>query len=272
MKEKLQWFEEALLEVRKVTKVTTGGRRMRFRAIVLIGDRAWHIGLWVGKGNDVSIAVTKATHDAYKNVRNVSITTAWSVPYMVTHKYKACYVTLRPAGAGTGLKAWSSVRTVLELSGYSNILSKIIGSNNKLNNAIATIQAITTFKVNVDNIQQVKDVVVEKVDDRKNDRRGGGRGPRRDDSKRTAAPRTDSRTRPNADVAPKAGATVETTTEVKAVAKTPVKSTAKVDVTTTDVKTTAKADAKPVVKDTPKTKAKPAPKKEEKTDTEASES
>ena len=179
MKEKLQWFEEALLEVRKVTKVTTGGRRMRFRAIVLVGDRAGHIGLGVGKGNDVAIAVSKATHDAYKNVREVSITKNGSIPYMVTNKYKACYVTLRPAGAGTGLKAGSSVRTVLELSGYSNILSKIIGSNNPLNNAIATIDAITTFKVNVDNIQEVKAVVKEKVEAKKDykrdDRKGGPR-------------------------------------------------------------------------------------------------
>ncbi len=182
MKEKLQWFEEALLEVRKVTKVTTGGRRMRFRAIVLVGDRSGHIGLGVGKGNDVSIAVAKATHDAYKNVHNVSITKTGSVPYMVTNKYKACYVTLRPAGAGTGLKAWSSVRTVLELSGYSNILSKIIGSNNPLNNAIATINAITTFKVNIDNIQEVKAVVKEKIEDKKDDRRS--KGPRKDGAKR----------------------------------------------------------------------------------------
>lgn len=155
---------------------------MRFRAIVLVGDRAGHIGLGVGKGNDVSIAVTKATHEAYKNVHNVSITKTGSVPYMVTNKYKACYVTLRPAGAGTGLKAGSSVRTVLELSGYSNILSKIIGSNNPLNNAIATINAITTFKVNADNIQEVKAVVKEKIEDKKDDRRS--KGPRRDGAKR----------------------------------------------------------------------------------------
>jgi small subunit ribosomal protein S5 len=76
MREKLQGFEEALLEVRKVTKVTTGGRRMRFRAIILVGDRGGNIGIGVGKGNDVAIAVTKATHDAYKNIKKVSITTS----------------------------------------------------------------------------------------------------------------------------------------------------------------------------------------------------
>lgn len=174
MREKLQGFEEALLEVRKVTKVTTGWRRMRFRAMVLVGDRAWHIGLGIGKGNDVAIAVGKATHDAYKNVRDVSITKTGSVPYMITNKYKACFVTLRPAGPGTWLKAWSSVRTVLELSGYSNILSKIIGSNNPLNNAIATINALTSFKVNSDNVQTVSEVVKEveeKKDSKKSDRK-----------------------------------------------------------------------------------------------------
>lgn len=145
---------------------------MRFRAIVLVGDRAGHIGLGIGKGNDVSIAVAKATHDAYKNVREVSITKTGSVPYMVSSKYKASSVVLRPAGAGTGLKAGSSVRTVLELSGYSNILSKIIGSNNPLNNAITTINIITSFKVNTDNIQEVKALVKEKIEDKKDDRRG----------------------------------------------------------------------------------------------------
>lgn len=190
MKEKLQWFEEALLEVRKVTKVTTGGRRMRFRAIVLVGDRSWHIGLGIGKGNDVAIAVGKATHDAYKNVHDVSITKSGSVPYMVTNKYKACYVTLRPAGPGTWLKAWSSVRTVLELSGFSNILSKIIGSNNPLNNAIATINALTSFKVDADNVQKVAAVVKEKVVEKTNNPRWDKKPSSRPAAKKSA-PKSD---------------------------------------------------------------------------------
>ena len=179
MREKLQGFEEALLEVRKVTKVTTGGRRMRFRAIILVGDRGGNIGIGVGKGNDVAIAVTKATHDAYKNIKKVSITTSWSVPYMVTAKYKSCTVALRPAWPGTGLKAWSSVRTVLELSGYENILSKIIGSNNNLNNAIATVDALTSFKVDSSKIQQTKELVVAKEDDKKKDYKKSERKPTR---------------------------------------------------------------------------------------------
>ncbi|MCK9467453.1 MAG: 30S ribosomal protein S5 [Candidatus Absconditabacterales bacterium] len=139
-------FEEILLEVRKVTRVTTGGRRMSFRAIILVGDKKGKIGLGLSKGADVTSAVKKASNEAYKNMFNVPITKEKSVPYAVTNKYKACSVRLLPATHGTGLKAGSSVRSVLDLAGYENILSKIIGSNNKLNNAIATINALTQYK------------------------------------------------------------------------------------------------------------------------------
>ena len=169
-REKLQGFEESLLEVRKVTKVTTGWRRMRFRATVLVGDRGWNIGLGVGKGNDVSIAVSKATHDAYKNIRQVPITTTGSVPYQVNCKYKSCLIVLRPAGSGTGLKAWSSVRIVLELAWYSNILSKIIWSSNVLNNAIAVINSLVSFKVNPDKIQVTK-AIIKAVEEEKSNKR-----------------------------------------------------------------------------------------------------
>lgn len=165
-KEKLKWFEESLLEIRKVTKVTTGWRRMRFRATILVGDRSGNVGIWVWKGNDVAIAVSKATHDAYKNIKQVSITLTWSVPYKVNCKYKSCLVMLRPASSGTWLKAWSSVRIVLELAGYLNILSKIIWSNNSLNNAIAVIKALTSFKVNAEKIQKSKDLIKEVVEDK----------------------------------------------------------------------------------------------------------
>ena len=140
-------FEEVLLEVRRVTRVTTGGRQLSFRAIIVIGNRKGKISLGVAKGADVSIAVKKATHEAYKNVITVPITEQLSVPYEIVHKYKAARVKLLPAAPGTGLKAGSSVRTVLALAGYNNILSKIMGTNNKLNNAIAAIQALEKYKI-----------------------------------------------------------------------------------------------------------------------------
>ncbi len=140
-------FQEILLEVRRVTRVTTGGRQLAFRAIIVIWNWKGKIGLWVAKGNDVSIAVRKATHEAYKNIVEAPITDELTVPYVMTHKYKAAIVKLMPATQGTGMKAWSSVRTVLELAGYNNILSKIIWTNNKLNNAICAIQALAKYKV-----------------------------------------------------------------------------------------------------------------------------
>ncbi|GHV22209.1 hypothetical protein FACS1894176_01050 [Bacteroidia bacterium] len=139
-------FDELLLEVRRVTRVTTGGRRMSFRATILVGNKKGKIGLGISKGNDVAGAVAKATNEAYKALFEVPITKGDTVPYALTYKYKACRVRLLPASEGTGLKAGSSIRAVLELAGYSNILSKMIGANNKLNNALATIQALASYK------------------------------------------------------------------------------------------------------------------------------
>ena len=139
-------FDELLLEVRRVTRVTTGGRRMSFRATILVGNRKGKIWLGSAKGNDVAGAVSKATNEAYKNLFQVPVTKGDTVPYAITYKYKTCKVRLLPASEGTWLKAGSSIRSVLELAGYSNILSKMIGSNNKLNNALATILALASYK------------------------------------------------------------------------------------------------------------------------------
>jgi len=139
-------FEERMLEVRRVTRVTTWWRRMSFRATILIWNWKGKIWLGVSKWPDVSIAVRKASREAYKNLFEVPITNAKTVPYAITKKFKSCIVKLIPASGGTGLKAGSAVRAVLELAWYENILSKIIGSNNKLNNALATIQWLSSYK------------------------------------------------------------------------------------------------------------------------------
>ena len=139
-------FDELLLEVRRVTRVTTGGRRMSFRATILVWNRKGKIWLGSAKGNDVAGAVSKATNEAYKALFEVPVTKGDTVPYAITYKYKTSKVRLLPASEGTWLKAGSSIRSVLELAGYSNILSKMIGSNNKLNNALATILALASYK------------------------------------------------------------------------------------------------------------------------------
>lgn len=119
---------------------------MSFRATVLVGNRKGKIWIGVSKWPDVSAAVSKASREAYKNMFIVPITGDQTVPYATSTKYKACVIKLLPAMAGTGLKAGSSVRAVLELAGFENMLSKIMWSNNKLNNAIATINALSSYK------------------------------------------------------------------------------------------------------------------------------
>ena len=139
-------FDEVLLEVRRVTRVTTGGRKMSFRATILVGNKKGKIWIGVSKWPDVSAAVSKASREAYKSMFLVPITGNQTVPYPTITKYKACMIKLLPATAGTGLKAWSSVRAVLELAGFENVLSKIMWSNNKLNNAMASIKALSSYK------------------------------------------------------------------------------------------------------------------------------
>lgn len=145
-KKQAKQFEEVLLEVRRVTRVTTGWRQMSFRVTMLVGDKKWKVGIGTAKWNDVLWAINKATHEAYKNITQSMITEHGSVPYARVIKYKSAVLKLMPAAPGTWLKAWSSVRRVLELAGYTNILSKIVWTNNKLNNAKAAIKAISTFK------------------------------------------------------------------------------------------------------------------------------
>ena len=94
-------FDELLLEVRRVTRVTTGGRKLSFRATVIVGNKKGKIGIGTDKGLDVSSAVSKASREAYKNMFNVPLTKAQTVPYAISHKYKACLIKLIPAKQGT---------------------------------------------------------------------------------------------------------------------------------------------------------------------------
>ncbi len=160
-------FDELLLEVRRVTRVTTGGRKLSFRATILVGNKKGKVWIGVAKGPDVSAAVSKASREAYKTMFVVPITGNQTVPYPTTTKYKSCIIKLLPATAGTGLKAWSSVRAVLELAGFENMLSKIMWSNNKLNNALATIRALSAYKhADYFNKRVVKKVAHETTDEK----------------------------------------------------------------------------------------------------------
>ncbi len=151
-------YEEKIVQIKRVTKVVKGGKKMTFRAIVIIGDNKRKVGVGIGRAEDVNLAIDKAILNGKKNLISVPLTLKYSVPHVVTASYGACSIMLRPASQGTGVIAGGSVRTVLELAGIKNILAKQFGSNNILNNAKATILALTTLneKVELGKYQSVR--------------------------------------------------------------------------------------------------------------------
>jgi len=138
-------FKEELLAIDRVTRVNSGGRQLRFRAVMVIWDGKGRVGLWTGKSWEVVDAIAKAIADAKKNLLTVRIENG-TVPYDLTAKYKAAKVMVHPASEGTGIIAGWSARKVLAVAGYKDILAKRYGSSNLLNNAKATIKALTSFK------------------------------------------------------------------------------------------------------------------------------
>lgn len=139
-------FDESVVEVGRVTRVVKGGRRLRFRALVVVGDRKGRVGAAVAKGSEVQAAVQKATLAAKKNLITVPITENGSIPHDVMERYGASQVLLKRASEGTSVIAGGSVRAVVTLAGIENILSKSMGSNNKINVVMATMKALTKFK------------------------------------------------------------------------------------------------------------------------------
>lgn len=138
-------FEQKILELSRVTRVTKGGKRMSFRTALLIGDRKGRVGLGVAKGSDVAIAVEKAFRQAKKNLIEVQFVDD-TIAHEVRTKLGAAKVLLKPAPKGAGLKSGGAVRMVLELAGVPNAVSKILGTNNKINTAKATFHALKSLK------------------------------------------------------------------------------------------------------------------------------
>jgi len=143
-------FEEKIVQITRVTKVVKGGKKLTFRAVVIIGDNKRKVGVGIGRAEDVNLAIDKAVLNGKKNLINVPLTIKYSIPHVVKSAFGACSLMLRPASPGTGVIAGGSVRTVLELAGVKNILAKQFGSNNILNNAKATIIALTNLNEKVE--------------------------------------------------------------------------------------------------------------------------
>ena len=138
---KIIW-EQRVVKVCRVSKVVKGGKKISFRATVVVGDMEEKVGVGVGKAKEVSIAVKKAETDAKKNVISSPIAEGKTIPHSIIGVAGGSKVFIRPAVPGTGVIAGGSVRIVIELAGIKNILSKQLGSNNPLNNARATIMAL----------------------------------------------------------------------------------------------------------------------------------
>lgn len=134
-------LEQATIDLARVTRVMAGGKRMRFRACVALGDHKGRVGVGLAKAADVTGAVNKAATQARKHLHTVPLVDE-TIPYPVTTKYGAARLLLKPAPKGTGIKAGGAVRTILELAGVGNVVSKILGSSNKVNNVMAALHGI----------------------------------------------------------------------------------------------------------------------------------
>ena len=138
-------FEQSIIDIARVTRVMAGGKRMRFRACVIIGNKNGKVGNAVAKGADVTIAVNKAATKARKTLISVPIINE-TIPHQISYKYGAARVLFKPAPKGSGIIAGGAVRQVLELAGVSNVVAKILGSKNKINNVKATLEALKRLK------------------------------------------------------------------------------------------------------------------------------
>lgn len=138
-------FSEVVVNIGRVTKVVKGGRRFRFNALVVVGNKNGLVGFGLGKAKEVPDAIKKAIDDAFKNIIRVNIK-GTTIAHDIEHKYNASKILLKPASEGTGVIAGGSTRPVIELAGIKDILTKSLGSNNPYNVVRATIGALARIK------------------------------------------------------------------------------------------------------------------------------
>ena len=139
-------LEETVVSIKRVTKVVKGGRNMRFAALVVVGDKNGHVGAGLGKAAEIPEAIRKGKEDAIKHLVKVPMDENGSIPHDFTGKFGSASVLLKTSPEGTGIIAGGPSRVVLELAGYTNIRSKSLGSNNKQNVVLATIEGLKNLK------------------------------------------------------------------------------------------------------------------------------
>jgi small subunit ribosomal protein S5 len=154
-------FEERVVSINHVTKVVKGGRRYRFNAVVVVGDKKGRVGLGTGKAIEIPDAIKKAVEDAKKNLVNVPVVNT-TIPHTVTGVYGAGRVFLKPAPQGTGVIAGGPVRAVVELAGIENILSKSLGSSTPTNIVRATLEGLKELRT-VEQVAKIRNKTVEEI-------------------------------------------------------------------------------------------------------------
>ena len=160
-------FDQYILDLARVTRVTKGGKHMSFRACVVIGDHQGRVGFGVAKGKDVQLGVEKAVRQAKKHVIRVPIVKE-TIPHPVLKKFKSAVVMLKPAPRGSGIIAGGAVRAVLELAGVPNVSTKILGkTKNKITVVKATFEALQSFKVKAKEPVVAAPVITGSVEDAK---------------------------------------------------------------------------------------------------------
>lgn len=145
MKKEPKEFDEQVIEIDRVTRVVKGGRKMRFRATVVIGNRKGKVGIGIGKSNEVTGAIQKAIAKAKKDLLIVTLDGP-TIPHLIRVKFKSARILIMPAVPGTGLIAGGTIRKVLELAGVKDVLSKAFGTSNKVNNTKATFKALKLLR------------------------------------------------------------------------------------------------------------------------------
>ncbi|MEM6445030.1 MAG: 30S ribosomal protein S5 [Cyanobacteria bacterium J06642_2] len=160
-REQSEW-QERVVQIRRVTKVVKGGKKLSFRAVVIVGNEQGQVGVGVGKANDVIGAVKKGVADGKKHLVEVPLTKSYSLPHRMRGIQGGAAVLVMPAAPGTGVIAGGSVRTVLELAGVRNSLAKQLGSSNPLSNARATIDALRQLRT-FESVAAERDIPVTKL-------------------------------------------------------------------------------------------------------------
>lgn len=159
-------FEELVINIDRVSRVVKGGRRFRFKALVVVGDNKTKVGVGVAKGQDVQAAIAKATNVAKKNMIEIALNEE-TIPHEVEKKVAGAQVLLKPAAPGTGIIAGGVVRQIIGVTGIRNMLSKSLGSTNKVNIAYATMEALGSLVAKEDWLNPPKAKKVEKTKTKK---------------------------------------------------------------------------------------------------------